>query len=70
MCRLLKRLRKKDKKQVQLERKEKGFSIYVNGANTDSQVPSQAKGRPRVKTATGMYQGLVMQDSYYSIVDR
>ncbi|VDI30116.1 Hypothetical predicted protein [Mytilus galloprovincialis] len=33
--RLLKRLRKKSKKQIDIERKEQGFSIYVNGANTE-----------------------------------
>ena len=53
--RLLRRLRRKDRKQVQLERKEKGFSIYVNGANTDLPAPAAASHvRPRVKTATGL----------------
>ncbi|KAK6170887.1 hypothetical protein SNE40_019176 [Patella caerulea] len=35
--RLVKKLRKKDKKQVDLERKEQGFSLYVNGANAELQ---------------------------------
>lgn len=52
--RLLKRLRRKDQKDVQMERKEKGFSIYVNGANTELPTPTKSSGRvrPRVKTAT------------------
>ncbi|KAK7501363.1 hypothetical protein BaRGS_00007488, partial [Batillaria attramentaria] len=50
--RLLKRLQRKDQKDVQLERKEKGFSIYMNGANTDLPAPSSGRVRPRVKTAT------------------
>ncbi|KAK7112200.1 hypothetical protein V1264_011687 [Littorina saxatilis] len=50
--RLLKRLRRKDRKQIQVERKEKGFSIYVNGANSDLPTEAVAHSRPRVKTAS------------------
>ncbi|XP_048575764.1 katanin-interacting protein [Nematostella vectensis] len=32
--RLLKRLKEKDEQQIEIEKKEQGFSIYVNGANT------------------------------------
>jgi hypothetical protein len=31
----LKRLKEKDVKQIELEKKEQGFSIYLNGANVD-----------------------------------
>lgn len=33
--RLLKELKKKDDQQIELEKKEQGFSIYVNGANVE-----------------------------------
>ncbi|XP_064624370.1 katanin-interacting protein-like isoform X2 [Lineus longissimus] len=36
--RLMKRLKKKDPRQMEIERKEQGFSLYVNGANTESDV--------------------------------
>lgn len=64
--RLLKRLRKKSKKQIDIERKEQGFSIYVNGANTEMLAKKQKSqahqetpqdDRPtsgRLKTAGGM----------------
>eukprot|EP00118_Oscarella_pearsei_P020109 m.216669 g.216669 ORF g.216669 m.216669 type:complete len:1550 (+) comp39873_c0_seq26:136-4785(+) len=32
--RLLRKLREKDEKQIEIERKEQGFSVYVNGANS------------------------------------
>lgn len=50
--RLLKKLRRKDRKQVQIERKEKGFSLYINGANTELSAPA-TNHTQRVKTATG-----------------
>ena len=50
----MRRLRRKDRKQVQLERKEKGFSIYLNGANNELPAPAPSHIRPRVKTATGL----------------
>ena len=34
VCRLLKKLSQKGEKEVELERKEQGFSLYLNGANT------------------------------------
>ena len=33
MIRILKELRKKDSHQVELEKREQGFSLYLNGAN-------------------------------------
>ncbi|RXN02022.1 hypothetical protein EOD39_3330 [Acipenser ruthenus] len=39
--RILKKLKTKDPKQIELERLEQGFSLYVNGANAD------LKGQPR-----------------------
>ncbi|KAL8620867.1 hypothetical protein ACOMHN_047038 [Nucella lapillus] len=49
--RLLKHLRRKGKREVDKERKEKGFSIYINGANLDLPQQTGAHARPRVKTA-------------------
>ncbi|XP_064613243.1 katanin-interacting protein-like isoform X2 [Liolophura sinensis] len=40
--RLVKKLKEKDKKQIVLEKREKGFSLYVNGAN------ARCKPRPKV----------------------
>jgi hypothetical protein len=69
VARLLKRLRKKSNKQIDHERKEHGFSLYVNGANS-GQVPptggtkvspshtSPAKANPRrLKTTGGKGEG-------------
>ncbi|KAL3876801.1 hypothetical protein ACJMK2_034595 [Sinanodonta woodiana] len=53
--RLLKKLRKKSKKQMIMEKKEQGFTLYVNGANAPfkGQNPSPAKNTgttPRPKS--------------------
>ena len=32
-CRLLKKLREKDSHQIELEKREQGFALYLNGAN-------------------------------------
>ncbi len=61
--RLLKRLRRKNRKQIQVERKEQGFSLYVNGANAERDFPvitttdsDKSSGKPRLpKTAGGGY---------------
>ncbi|XP_054763910.2 uncharacterized protein LOC129270575 [Lytechinus pictus] len=45
--RLLKQLKAKDEKQIALERKEQGFSLYVNGAHTNL---AGAKHSPRKPT--------------------
>ena len=50
-CRLLKRLKTKNEEQVALEKREQGFSLYINGANRA--FPSQPTSR-RTKTADGM----------------
>jgi hypothetical protein len=68
----LKKLRKKSKKQIDIERKEQGFCIYVNGANTEMLAKKQKsptyKGvtpredRPlsgRLKTAGGKLERLI-----------
>lgn len=52
-CRLLKKLKKKNEQQIELEKKEQGFSIYVNGANVElGRAYSRAKSR-HSKTAGG-----------------
>lgn len=33
-CRVLRKLRQKNPGDIELERREKGFALYVNGANT------------------------------------
>ena len=56
-CRLLKKLKKKDEQQIELEKKEQGFSIYVNGANVElGKAYARAKSRSssrHTKTAGG-----------------
>lgn len=47
--RLLSKLKEKDEKQLELERKEQGFSLYLNGANVGLQLSGQ-KSR-QTKTA-------------------
>lgn len=60
-------MRKKSKKQIENERKEQGFSIYVSGANAGKQKqrtssrheermesPEPLTERQRLKTAGGM----------------
>ena len=46
---LLKKLRRKDDRQIELERKEQGFSVYVNGANSTID-RNQAKRRESDET--------------------
>ncbi|KAM7448574.1 hypothetical protein ABFA07_003481 [Porites harrisoni] len=57
--RLLKKLKKKDEQQIELEKKEQGFSIYVNGANVElGRAYSRAKSRSssrHTKTAGDTY---------------
>ena len=42
--------KEKDEKQLELERKEQGFSLYLNGANVGLQVSGQRRSR-QSKTA-------------------
>eukprot|EP00058_Branchiostoma_floridae_P025246 XP_002610736.1 hypothetical protein BRAFLDRAFT_126073 [Branchiostoma floridae] len=57
--RLVKKLKQKDDKQIELERREKGFALYVNGANQKGRKgktpspPKQPKSARRSKTAGG-----------------
>ncbi|XP_036388651.1 katanin-interacting protein isoform X1 [Megalops cyprinoides] len=43
--RILKRLKTKDPKEIELERLEQGFSIYVNGANSEANKKSRRRGQ-------------------------
>ncbi|XP_038048296.1 katanin-interacting protein-like [Patiria miniata] len=45
--RVLKKLKAKDDKQIQLEQKEQGFSLYVNGANQKLGLTGPIKHSPR-----------------------
>ena len=53
----MKKLKKKNEQQIELEKKEQGFSIYVNGANVElGRAYSRAKSRSssrHTKTAGG-----------------
>jgi hypothetical protein len=50
--RLLKRLKTKDEQQVALEKREQGFSVYINGANREfASLPTSR----RTKTADGVF---------------
>ncbi|XP_078346621.1 katanin-interacting protein-like isoform X3 [Oculina patagonica] len=57
--RLLKKLKKKNEQQIEMEKKEQGFSIYVNGANVElGRAYSRAKSRSssrHTKTAGDAY---------------
>ncbi|XP_022794557.1 protein KIAA0556-like [Stylophora pistillata] len=57
--RLLKKLKEKNEQQIELEKKEQGFSLYVNGANVGlGQAYSRAKSRSssrHTKTAGDAY---------------
>ena len=57
MCfRLLKKLKAKDKKQKDLEKREQGFSLYLNGANVDLKLGKpEHKSARKAKTADGKY---------------
>ena len=71
-CRLQKRLRKKNKSQIELEQKEQGFSLYVNGPHKDGRTQAKTSSRPTIptqpktgrkpKTAGGMSKFLVQTD--------
>ena len=53
--RLLKKLKAKDKKQKDLEKREQGFSLYLNGANVDLNLRKTGhKSSRKAKTADGM----------------
>ena len=67
-ARLLKRLRQKDKNKIDQERREQGFSLYVNGPHKDGKPTSKSPGKQatiptqpapktarKPKTAGGMY---------------
>ncbi|XP_071797253.1 katanin-interacting protein-like isoform X3 [Asterias amurensis] len=45
--RVLKKMKAKDDKQIELEQKEQGFSLYVNGANTRLGIGGTLKHSPR-----------------------
>ena len=57
LYRLLKKLKEKNEQEIELEKKEQGFSIYVNGANVElGQAYSRAKSGSssrHAKTAGG-----------------
>ena len=59
LSRLLKKLKEKDDKQVEMEKREQGFVLYVSGANTQlGRSPTRAKSQAvsrHSKTAGGMY---------------
>lgn len=65
--RMIKKLKQKDEKTIELERKEQGFSLYVNGANDKLRKGSRnhpshpQTSRPKsrkTRTAGGKYYSL------------
>ena len=54
--RLLKRLGRKGEKEAELERKEKGFSLYLNGANTAPPPPARRLRPPQSSVTTSAQQ--------------
>ncbi|XP_078316471.1 katanin-interacting protein-like isoform X4 [Crassostrea virginica] len=79
--RLLKKMRKKSKKQIENERKEQGFSIYVSGANAGKQKqrtssrheermesPEPLTERQRLKTAGDIHQKRVLDHKDLAIL--
>ena len=54
-ARILKKLKEKDEKQLDLEKKEQGFSLYLNGANVGLQLSGNYRSR-KSKTAGGKTQ--------------
>ena len=44
---MLKKLKAKDDKQIELERKEQGFSLYMNGANVGREFGGPPRFSPR-----------------------
>ena len=48
--RVLKKLKAKDDKQIELERREQGFSLYMNGANVGRGFGEAPKFSPRKPT--------------------
>jgi len=62
----LKKLRRKDNQQIELEKREQGFALYVNGANLSKRqgsgkISSVRQNRPS-KTA-----GLITQPSFEAL---
>ena len=56
VIRLLKKLKAKDKKQKELEKREQGFSLYLNGANVDLNLrKAENKSSRKARTADGMF---------------
>jgi len=53
-CRVLKKLKEKDEKQLDLEKREQGFSLYLNGANVGLHLSGNYRSR-KTKTAEGIY---------------
>ena len=58
LFRLLKKLKEKDEKQLDLEKREQGFSLYLNGANVGLHLSGNFRPR-KSKTAGGMLLSLV-----------
>ncbi|XP_077979703.1 LOW QUALITY PROTEIN: protein KATNIP homolog [Glandiceps talaboti] len=52
--RLMKRLKKKDDKQIELEKREQGFALYVNGANANNRTtPASTRSKPTKTPRSG-----------------
>ena len=66
--RLLAKLKVKDEKQLELERKEQGFSLYLNGANVGLHLSGQKSKQP--KTADDSFQREIYKAEISSMASR
>ena len=58
ILRLMKRLRQKNKRDIDLEKKEKGFTLYLNSSYQDNKQPKSNKPY-RAKTASAAGKSIV-----------
>ncbi|KAL5254351.1 hypothetical protein ACHWQZ_G013960 [Mnemiopsis leidyi] len=56
--RLMRKLKEKPEDQKALERREQGFTLYVNGANSSSVKPTKSAKTPRRRTETELPQSI------------
>ncbi|XP_046378417.2 katanin-interacting protein-like isoform X2 [Haliotis rufescens] len=68
--RLIKKLREKNSRQIQIERKEQGFALYVNGANAERDLPiAQPTGKSVGKVKLPKTAGEMRRNIYLNAKD-
>lgn len=58
-CRILKHLRAKDPMQLRLEHLEQGFSVYVNGANSEQKASPRKAMHPDSSRSASHAEGIL-----------